>query len=689
MSTYTETITNLVNYLNACRNEYYNNNNSAISDEQYDDLFDKLKQLEEESGIVLSNSPTQNVGYTVLSDLEKVEHKHPLLSLDKTKVYDDIYKFCADKSVLFMHKLDGLTVQLTYKDGELVRAETRGDGFVGEDITHNARTFLCVPKTIPVNDEIRVTGEAIILKNDFDRINRQLGGVYKNPRNLVSGSVRQLDSKICAARCVRFITWNANELSTDGTMKSGLDKAATMGFTTVYNIIYNSDMKTEINVIFNNMKNRAIEDYIPIDGIVAMYNDIKFGESLGKTQHHFRNGLAFKFYDEGYTTTITNIEYTIGKTGTLTPTAVFDPVDIDGVTVTRASVHNLSILKDLNLCIGDEVEVYRANEVIPQIRKNNTTHSLETQYTETIPIYCPYCGSATYREVTDGTEVLVCSSELGVCSGQLLKLISAFVSKQSMDIDGLSEKTLAKFIDLGYIKKYSDIYTEIEKHKHEICNMDGFGEKSVNSLLASIEKSKNTTLARLLTAVNITNVGKQAAIDLAKFFNDDPNNIVNSYNEEHGFRHYYDKLKSINGFGDVLAGCIVNAFEDEDFYKDFKKLVSILTFNTPSEKQSTKLSGMKFVITGKLFTYKNRDELVSYITNNGGTVQSGVSAETTYLINNDIESNSGKNKKAKELGTKIITEDQFIKMFASDEKQNVENETVEKTNTKTNKKKLF
>lgn len=684
IKSYPKTINELVDYLNVCRDEYYNNNNSIITDEQYDDLFDKLKQMEEETGIILSNSPTQTVGYTVVSELPKVEHVRPLLSLDKTKSYDDVVSFCGKKDTLFMHKLDGLTCCLTYENGELVRAETRGDGVVGEDITHNARTFIGVPKKIPVTKTVIITGEAIINRLDFNIINQELdvNSKYKNPRNLASGSVRQLDSSICAKRKVRFIVWNANDLSDDGTMKSGLDKAEEYGFNIVHyyhnNRFYNAE---QIEKIFNNMKDRTKKDYIPIDGIVIMYNSIEYGESLGRTSHHFKNGIAFKFYDEDYETTITGIDFTIGKSGVLTPVAEFEPVEIDGTTITKASVHNLSILAELNLCVGDKVTIYKANEIIPQIRQNRTKHDNPREYRNYVYKECPYCGSKLRFDFsTGGVENLVCTNTF--CDGLFLKKLCNFVSKPAMNIEGLSEKNLEKFIDLGYIKSYVDVYKFLDIYDKEIVNLNGFGEKYVKMLKTSVEKAVKTTLERLLIAVNIDGIGKSNAKQLADFFNNDPDKLLAAF-----AMGEYINFDMIEGFGSTLSMSINNWFRNQTNIEQFGELVEILKFDM-GKSQSGSLNGLTFVITGSLNQWKNRDKLVEFITSNGGKVGSSVTKTTTYLINNDSSSTTGKNKKAHELNIPIITEQEFIDMFnPENDSELVEEE--QKVEPKSSRKKLF
>lgn len=667
MNSYMKTMSELVEFLNVCRKKYYVENKPIISDEEYDKLFDELEALESESGIILANSPTQQVGYQIMSNLEEIKHEKPLLSLEKTKDIEGIIKFQSDKDVLYMHKLDGLTVQLTYDGGELVLAETRGDGVTGEVITHNAKQFINIPLKVPYTSRFKVTGEAIILKNDFEQINNDLDAEdkYANPRNLASGSVRQLDSFICSKRRVRFIVWNANDLSKDGTMESGLLQANSFGFDIVQYTKKGkgfNNTKQSIEKTLQNLKYYADSKFIPIDGIVIMFDDIKYGESLGRTSHHFKNGIAFKFYDEGYTTNVIGVEYTIGKTGALTPTVVFDPVQISGTTVCRASVHNISILSKLNIAIGDEVEVYKANEIIPQIRCNNTEHTDSTMYKRTVPRECPYCGEHTrYEHSPNGIVVLTCSNKY--CKGILLKKLSSFVGRSGLDIEGLSEKTLEKFIYLGYLKSYSDVFTLIERYGSNIQQMSGFGTKSVEALSNSIEKCKNTTLSKLLVSLNIDNVGKQNAIVLADYYKNDANNLIVDFDTNKN----HPGLYSIKSFGEVIASSIIGYFSDETNLAEFKDLCSFMKFDTQTENSGT-LSGKSFVITGSLETFKNRSELVKCIEAAGGTVDSSIKTNTSYLINNDVNSTSSKNKKAKELRIPIISENQFLELLNTETK---------------------
>ena len=665
---YSREINKLVEYLNTCRDQYYNYNNSLITDKQYDDLFDRLKELEEESGIILSNSPTQSVGYKVVSGLPEIKHERELLSLDKTKDVQGVSKFCSSKQVLFMYKLDGLTVDLTYDNGALVMVATRGDGVTGNDITHNAQSILGIPSTIPVNGRVHVTGEAIITYPDFKYINSFLSDDDKkaNPRNLAGGSVQLYDSAECAKRKVRFIVWNANDLSKDGTMSSGLDEADKLGFLTVHrrNGLSVSKMyESEIQDILNSFKTRADNDGIPIDGVVIMYDDIAYGKSLGRTLHHFRNGVAYKFYDEQHESRLRDIEFTIGKTGALTPVAIFDSTEIDGTDVTRASLSNLSVMKQtLNVAFeGQRLNISKRNTVIPHIESADISGITLGSKVFTIPDKCPYCGESTkiVENVESGVETLFCSNE--DCKGRLLRKFSAFVSKYALDIDGLSDKTLEKFISLGWLKKYSDVFTEIHAHAHDIEVMDGFGAKSVTKLLESIDGAKKTTLTRLFIGLNIDGIGRQTASELAKFFDNDPYEPLCITTGA-----VRDSLILVDGFGEKLVDSVCEWHSSKSEEEEYRNLVNILTFEDAEKKQSDKLSGLKFVITGSLTMYKNRDELVKTITENSGTIQSSVNKETSYLINNDVNSTSGKNKKAKELGIEIISEQDFVNLLGGE-----------------------
>ena len=674
-------IKQLTNQLNMYRNEYYNNSNSVISDYEYDQLFDELKALEDSTGFYMSNSPTHTVGYPVNSKFNKVVHKEPLLSLDKTQDIAEFIEFCSKSEVLLMHKLDGLTIQLTYDNGELIQAVTRGDGTSGDDITTNAKYFSNIPLTVSNKNKFTIKGEAIINKDTFNIINDKLKDAdkFKNPRNLASGTVKQLDTKIVSQRNVEFVCWNANNLSTDGTMENGLTNAKNLGFTIVSYQIPISNLDQTIPYIINNLKESA--QIIPIDGIVAMYNNIEFGNSLGGTSHHFNNGFAFKFYDEEEETTLKDIEWSMGKTGELCPVAIFDPVIIDGTTVTRASLHNISIIEELRLGIGDTVRVYKANQIIPQIR-----NSVEKSNNIQIPKRCPICGGNTdILENTDANKtvkVLVCTNDN--CKGKLLGKLTHFVSKSAMNIDGLSEATIDKLISLNILNKFTDIY-DIQNHRDILYTLDGFGEVSINKLINSIEFSKQTTLDRLLNALSIPTVGKTVAKTLADYINNDANRI---------FELGSSDLTVINGIGTEMNTAIHNWFNNKFNNMTVKSLLSILTFKTVDEHKTTKFHGLGFVITGKSVKYPNRSALESVILHNGGTIQSAVSTNTNYLINNDINSTSSKNKKAKELNIPIISEQEFIDMLGNDESATAELSAkvlmgeVKPTNT-TKRKSLF
>lgn len=687
-------IKSLVSKLNTYRNAYYNESKSIVSDYEYDKLFDELKDLEEGTGFVMSNSPTQNVGYPVATGFDKITHTIPLLSLDKTQDINEFVKFCSKNDVVLMHKLDGLTIKLEYRDGSLYQASTRGNGNEGDDITENAKYFENIPLTVTNKETFKVIGEAIITKDVFEKINQELpdGMKYKNARNLASGTVKNLDTKIVRDRHIKFVCWNANDLSSDGLMTTGLNMAHSLGFDIVDNHIPIDNLEETVPAIINILKVTAKSKFIPIDGIVAVYNDIAYGASLGKTAHHFNNGYAFKFYDEEESTTLTDIEWSMGKTGDLTPVAIFNPVEIDGTTVTRASLHNVSILQGLELGIGDNILVYKANLIIPQIRKNLTkSNTLE------IPTVCPVCGGSTEifeSKSNDGVvKVLRCTNPL--CEGKLLGKLCHFVSKEAMNIDGLSEATITRFVQMGLVNNVVDIY-HLDKHINILQTLDGFGSTSINKLLTAIENSKKTTLDRVLNALSIPNIGKSESKTLADFIDNDVTRIFELKDKD---------LTVINGFGDKMNTDIHKWFADENNTQTLTKLLDILTIEKPVPiVKGSKFAGIGFVVTGKLEKYPNRSALEAVILHNGGTLQSGVSSNTNYLINNDINSTTGKNKRAKELNIPIITEQDFINMLGEDttatkdisekvtnSQSNTDVDTMKtkKTSKPTNKKKLF
>lgn len=661
-------IKELVNQLNTYRNAYYNNSESQISDYEYDNLFDELKQLEDETGVIMSNSPTQTVGYEVKSKLEKVKHSHPMLSLDKTKSVDDLRTFAGSNDCVLSLKMDGLTVLLTYENGELIQAETRGNGEEGELITHNAKVFENIPLQIKYTGRLEIEGEAIITYPDFENINSKLSEdeKYKNPRNLVSGSVRQLDSNVAAQRHIKFIAWkvpfieNVDEVH-GGSLLFRLIFVKELGFDVVPLLTYASNTSDYENLekMVDSLKNRAETSGFPIDGLVMAMNDIEYGESLGMTGHHPKHSIAFKFYDEEVTTTLRDVEWTIGKTGILTPTAVFEPVELEGTTVERASLHNISIMESLYPMgcwyEGLKVDVYKANQIIPQISK--VEGSFEDYYDNKLllpPKTCPVCGGETKIKQDNDSKVLICTNDN--CKGKLLGKLTHFVSKNAINIDGLSEATLEKFIELGWLNSFKDIY-DLDKYGYNMrVQLEGFGERSTEKLLDAIEESRNTTLDRFLYALSIPLVGKSASKTIAKYFDYDYDNFM-----DNGVLQYFDWTQ-LNDFGDTMAKFIDDYFDLN--CESVESLAKKFTFEKVVEKNNkVDLSGKTFVITGSLTHYKNRDELVGVIEGLGGKVSGSVSAKTSYLINNDVTSTSGKNKKAKDLGIPIISEEDFLKMI--------------------------
>ena len=641
-----ERLKELTEQLNYYRDSYYNNSESLISDKQYDDLFDELQSLEEETGIAISNSPTKTVGYKVKSKLEKVKHSHPMLSLDKTKSQDDLVKFSNGKDCILSLKLDGLTVLNTYEDGVLCQAETRGNGEEGEIITHNAKVFDNLPLNIPYDNKFEIEGEAIITQSDFEKIN--VNGEYKNCRNLASGSVRQLDSNITKKRHVRFIAWKIPFGVT--TYSCGFEIAAKWGFEVVPYVKYNSNTDN-IEEKIEELKDIAKDKSYPIDGLVISYDNIEYGKSLGMTGHHPRHSLAFKFYDEVYETELLDVEFTMGKTGVLTPTAVFNPVEIDGTMVERASLHNISIMKELELKYGDTITVYKANQIIPQVEDNLDKDVVDNNYILP-PSICPICGADTEIIKDNDSEVLVCTNP--DCKGKLLGQLSHFVSKNAINIDGLSEQTLQKFIDLGWVRSFQDIMN-LKDHAVEMAKLDGFGKKSVDKLIEAIENSRKTTLDRFIYSLSIPLIGRSASKDIAKFFDNDYEKFW-----KYGIVTHYTQ---IDGFGEAMNNSLHQWLNQNHMMMEW--LAHEFEFITENNNSSgVDLSGKTFVITGSLNHYKNRDELVGVIESMGGKVSGSVSAKTSFLINNDTESGSSKNKKAKQLGIPIISEQDFINMIS-------------------------
>jgi len=646
-----EKIKKLVEQLNYHCNLYYNKQSPEISDYEYDCMFDELSRLEKETGIIMSNSPTQTVCHEVCSKLEKVTHSHPMLSLDKTKNINDLKRFISDKMCCLMCKMDGLTILLTYEDGDLVQAETRGNGEVGEIVTHNAAVFENIPVHIDYPGHLEIEGEAIITYDDFKKINDKISDEdkkYKNPRNLVSGSVRQLDNEIASQRHIKFITWK---------IPKGMDDKPTMyeRFCEVYNLGFNIvpciavSENNDINGSIDQLKKHAEELGYPIDGMVITYEDIKYGESLGMTGHHPKHSLAFKFYDEEVETVLRDIEWGMGKTGQLTPVAVFDPVEIDGTIVERASLHNISIMNKLELSYGDTITVYKANMIIPQVN-DNLDRSLSNICTP--PWKCPICLHDTKIVKENDTEVLVCTNVH--CKGKLLGIISHAVSKNALNIDGLSEATIEKFIDLGWISSIKDIY-HLSEHKYDMVQLNGFGGTSVKKLLESIEKSRNTTLDRFIYSLSIPLIGRSASKTISKYFDGDVNRFMKAWKCGYGFAWNH-----LDDFGASMHNSMAKFYLNN--YDSITSLLEEFTLEERekhNENSSNKLEGMVFVITGKLNQFSNRDAAKEFIEANGGKVSGSISSKTTYLVNNDINSTSSKNKKAKDLGIKIITEQEL------------------------------
>lgn len=655
-------IKELVSLLNEYRDAYYNQQNPIVSDREYDDLYDELDKLEYVTGFIMANSPTNTVGYEVKSELQKVKHSHPMLSLDKTKDVHELIKFAGEQDCILSCKMDGLTILLTYDNGVLIKAETRGNGEIGEDVTHNAKVFENIPLTIPNTNHIEIEGEAIITYKDFEKINAALpeDSKYKNPRNLASGSVRQLDSSIAKNRHLKFIAWKLPE--GERNFNEGLEFIRSIGFDVVpYIKICKYDTLIDYERYIYDLKKRAEEMSYPIDGLVMTYNSIEYGKALGMTGHHPKHSIAFKFYDEEVESKLLSIDWTMGKTGVLTPTAVFEPVEIDGTTVERASLHNVSILTDLELSVGDTISVYKANQIIPQIKENlsaihrhNQAGIGQMEYVF-IPAICPICGGSTSIKKDNDSEVLVCNNPN--CRGKLLGKLSHFVSKNAMDISGLSEATLEKMIENGYVESFIDIYELKNGFYDDVVAMEGFGKKSADKLMAAIEQSKNTTLSRFIYALCIPMIGRTASKTISKYFNDD---FIRFYNE--GLSNEDFNWSDLDDFGTAMTDSI-REYSTIDNLEMIWELSTYLEFEKPeSTATNNSLDGKVFVITGSLNTFDNRDAAKDMIESCGGKVAGSVSKKTDYLVNNDILSTSGKNKKAKELNIPIITEEELLQM---------------------------
>lgn len=647
----TERMKELIEVLNKASKAYYAEDIEIMSNAEYDALYDELLMLEEKTGTVLAGSPTVNVGYEAVDNLPKETHESPMLSLDKTKDREALRDWLNGHEALLSWKLDGLTIVLTYENGTLSKAVTRGNGEVGEVVTNNAKTFINLPHKIAYKGKLIIRGEAVISYDDFNKINEEIpeeGAKYKNPRNLCSGSVRQLNNEITAKRNVRFIAFNyvsQGGLDTDFKLRSEqFDFLKKQGFEVVeYHKVTEDSILDKISYFAKMVANYPI----PSDGLVLTYNDIEYGRSLGRTAKFPRDSIAFKWADETANTHLIDMEWSPSRTGLINPVAIFEPVELEGTTVSRASVHNVSIVKSLMLGIGDEISVYKANMIIPQIKENFTKSG-----NLTIPKFCPACSEKTQIKNENGVETLYCVNE--ACPAKQIKRFSLFVSRDAMKIDGLSEATLEKFISVGFIKKLSDIY-KLAEHKEAICNMDGFGDKSYEKLISSIEKSRDVLLPNLIYALGILNVGLSNAKIICKAFDYDIEKIKNATVEE---------IAVTDNIGDVIATSVFDFFHDSEKLSEFNELVNELNILIPEKKETnSNIGGKTFVITGSLNTYENRNALKDLIESLGGKVAGSVSAKTDYLINNDVTSNSSKNKKAKELNVQIISEEDFNELI--------------------------
>ena len=638
----------LVKKLNEAAKAYYQEDREIISNREYDALYDQLEQMEAETGIVLADSPTVNVGYEAVDALPKETHESPMLSLDKTKERETLRAFIGTNPTLLSWKMDGLTIVLTYENGELQKAVTRGNGIVGEVITNNARTFKNIPLKIAYQGRLVLRGEAIITYSDFERINETIEDVdakYKNPRNLCSGSVRQLNNQITAERNVRFYAFalvSAQDVDMHNSRAYQMEWLKSQGFEVVeYRMVTGESLDEAMDYFSHAIENNDF----PSDGLVALYDDIAYGDSLGSTAKFPRNAFAFKWADEIRETTLREIEWSPSRTGLINPIAVFDPVELEGTTVSRASVHNVSIVKELQLGIGDTIQVYKANMIIPQIAENLTRSSnLE------IPHICPVCGEEARVIQENEVESLYCMNP--DCVAKKIKAFTLFVSRDAMNIDGLSEATLEKFIAKGFIHDFGDVF-EIVKHREEIVTMEGFGEKSYDNLIASIDKAKETTLAKVIYSLGISNIGLSNARVICRHFDDDLDKIRTAEEEE---------ISAIDGIGPVIAKSLTKYFKDPENNRKLDHLLGYLHINKEEVSENQTLAGMNFVITGSLEHFSNRGEAKKLIESLGGKVTGTVTGKTNYLINNDTTSNSSKNKKARELGIPILSEEDFIKM---------------------------
>ena len=637
----------LIEILNNASRLYYQYSTPIMTDFEYDKLYDELEKLEKETNTILSNSPTQNVEPEAIDSLVKVEHPAPMLSLSKTKSISELASFLGNQEGLISWKLDGLTIVLTYKDGKLSSGVTRGNGIIGEVVTENVKKFKNIPLTIPYKGTLVVRGEAVIKYSDFNKMNEELdddSSQYKNPRNLCSGSVRQLDSKVTAKRNVNCIIFALIESEKKFKLKSEeFEWLKSLGFDVVeYHKVTSNNLEEQVLYF----KNKINEYDIPSDGLVLLYNDIEYGKQLGTTAKYPKNAIAFKWQDETAETKLIDVDWLVSRTGLINPVAVFEPVELEGTIVSRASLHNVSILQGLSLGIGDTILVYKANMIIPQIADNLTqSNSL------TIPNKCPVCNHEARIISSNDVKYLYCMNDF--CPAKLVKRLSQFTSRNAMNIEGLSDAIINKLADEGLIKTYADIYN-LKRYKNDIISFEGFGEKSYDNLINSIEKSRNVKLANFIFALGIPDIGLSRAKLICKNYSNDINKIRNLTFEE---------LSKIDGIGEIIAKEWIDTFNNEDFIKELELLLKEVNFTDTSIDNNQPLKDLIFVITGSVNNFTNRDELVEYIETYGGKVVKAISNNVNYLINNDITSTSTKNTKAKELGIKIISENDLMSMI--------------------------
>lgn len=637
----------LIEILNNASRLYYQYSTPIMTDFEYDKLYDELEKLEKETNTVLSNSPTQNVEPEAIDSLVKVEHPAPMLSLSKTKSISELASFLGNQEGLISWKLDGLTIVLTYKDGKLSSGVTRGNGIIGEVVTENVKKFKNIPLTIPYKGTLVVRGEAVIKYSDFNKMNEELdddSSQYKNPRNLCSGSVRQLDSKVTAKRNVNCIIFALIESEKKFKLKSEeFEWLKSLGFDVVeYHKVTSNNIEEQVLYF----KNKINEYDIPSDGLVLLYNDIEYGKQLGTTAKYPKNAIAFKWQDETAETKLIDVDWLVSRTGLINPVAVFEPVELEGTIVSRASLHNVSILQGLSLGIGDTILVYKANMIIPQIADNLTqSNSLA------IPNKCPVCNHEARIISSNDVKYLYCMNDF--CPAKLVKRLSQFTSRNAMNIEGLSDAIINKLADEGLIKTYADIYN-LKRYKNDIISFEGFGEKSYDNLINSIEKSRNVKLANFIFALGIPDIGLSRAKLICKNYSNDINKIRNLTFEE---------LSKIDGIGEIIAKGWIDTFNNDDFIKELELLLKEVNFTDTSIDNNQPLKDLTFVITGSVNNFTNRDELVEYIESYGGKVVKAISNNVNYLINNDITSTSTKNTKAKELGIKIISENDLMSMI--------------------------